>query len=64
MALRFAAETIPRSHTSTTRRMRKRFLRASRMGTSVFTSAVFPGQISQEIGIPSRRITTPKISCR
>ena len=61
---RFAADTMPRSHTSTTSRIAKRCLSARTTGTSVLRSEVLPGQISQATGSPSRRITTPTTSCK
>jgi len=47
-----AAEIMPRSATTQTRPMEKRWRRRSTTGSSVVTSAVLPGHISVQIGRP------------
>ena len=47
-----AAEIMPRSATTQTRPMEKRFRKRSTTGKSDVTSAVFPGHISVQIGQP------------
>jgi hypothetical protein len=47
-----AARIMPRSATTQTRPMPKRPRRRSTTGTSVVTSAVLPGHISEQTGRP------------
>jgi hypothetical protein len=58
-----AAEIMPRSATTQTRPTEKRSRKRSTTGKSVVTSAVFPGHISVQIGLPSPSTTRPRIIC-
>jgi hypothetical protein len=54
---------IPRSDTTHTSVIPKRFLRRSTTGSSVLTSVVFPGHISLHTGRPSPLSTMPTTIC-
>ncbi len=56
-------EIMPRSATTQTRPIWKRWRRRSTMGISTATSAVFPGAISVQIGRPSPSTTKATIIC-
>jgi hypothetical protein len=58
-----SAEIMPRSATTQTRPMLKRWRRRSITGNSVVTSAVLPGHISVQIGEPEPSTTRPRIIC-
>ena len=62
-AARVAAAIMPRSATTQTRPMPKRWRSRSITGSSTLTSAVLPGHISEQIGRPSASMTTPTIIC-
>src|SRR5437870_8048711 len=59
-----SALIMPRSATTHTRAIAKRRRSRSITGTSVVTSAVLPGHISEHTGRPSPSITTARIICR
>jgi hypothetical protein len=58
-----AAEIMPRSATTQTRPMEKRWRSRSITGSSVVTSAVLPGHISVQIGRPLPSTISARIIC-
>ena len=54
---------MPRSATTHIRPMPKRSRSRVMTGNRAFTSVALPGQVSEQIGLPSASITTPTITC-